>query len=80
MATTLTHRARVLIVTLSIALAYTMGTWYAHALTSRSRVPIRNVHSVTVVCNGWAEDSAAHLRLVLFGNGVAVYRCERHGY
>jgi hypothetical protein len=27
-----------------------------------------------------AEDSAAHLKLLRYGNGVAVYGCDRGGY
>lgn len=35
---------------------------------------------IVVVCQGWAEDSAAHLKLVSFEDEKVVYRCLWAGY
>jgi hypothetical protein len=35
---------------------------------------------IVIRCRGWAEDSAAHLRLVYFDGERVVYRCRTQGY
>jgi hypothetical protein len=35
---------------------------------------------IKIRCDGWAEDSAGHLRLVRFEGERVTYRCMRHGY
>jgi len=73
-------RARVLAFIIVAALVYAAGTAYARTLTHIQRVPLSYVHTAIVVCDGWAEDTAAHIRLRTYDDGVAVYVCERHGY
>jgi hypothetical protein len=36
--------------------------------------------SIKIRCDGWAEDSAAHLKLVNYESERVVYRCKRAGY
>lgn len=64
---------------LALALLWVAGTVYAHARGSITPTHGRT-HTVRVYCRGWAEDSAAHLRLVSFDNGHATYVCKRSGY
>lgn len=71
---------RVLAVALVFALLWGAGTVYARAVRGMQRVPLAYVHSAIIVCEGWAEDSAAHLRLVSFDRTHAVYVCRRNGY
>lgn len=52
-------------------------TLAAYAATATIQPRYRPAH---VRCAAWAEDSAAHLRLVKFENGVAYYRCRTKGY
>ena len=51
-------------------------TWGAHALALGGS----NHYAATVRCPSMAEDSAAHVRLVVYDPPRIVYRCERNGY
>ena len=78
----MTHTLRTAILALALALA--IGITSAHAATGgrwdryRSRKS-GNVLVVKASCLT-AEDSAAHLRLIAFDAGRAVYGCSRKGY
>lgn len=70
-------RARYLLALFAtLALAWGMYTG-AHASPAYVH---GHTHTARIYCAGWAEDSAAHLRLVSFDHGRAVYTCKRHGY
>lgn len=64
-----------------VSCAYEAALAHAHS-TDR---PIPHRYSATLVCNGLAEDSAAHVRLVRYDvvgddHVVLVYRCLHAGY
>lgn len=71
-----THRAVVLAALLVIAVAWASGGLWARALTHTHT----RTHTAHIICSAWAEDTAAHIRLVDYDNGHATYRCTRHGY
>jgi hypothetical protein len=74
------YARRRMVLTLAFTLAsFAFGTWYARAIVGAPRWT-HDVHATVVRCEGWAEDSAAHLRLVSFDRGIAYYRCKVHGY
>ena len=70
-----------------LAIAAAIGsTLVTHAgLSALAHEDAPNRYNATVVCNGMAEDSAAHVRLVRFdhnadGTYTLVYRCKHTGY
>lgn len=73
-------RRRVIAALLMLALLWGTGTVYASLMRPLRRVPLAYVHSAIVLCTGWAEDSAAHLRLIAYVDGRATYRCRTRGY
>lgn len=42
--------------------------------------PAVNEYHAILRCEGLAEDSAAHVKLVEYGNGSIVYQCLKNGY
>lgn len=78
----MTHTLRTAI--LATALAVVIGLTTAHAGTGDRWTHYRNRESGRVLvvktrCLA-AEDSAAHLRLIDYSDGRAVYGCSRKGY
>jgi len=71
-----TRRAVVLAALLIIVASYALGGVWARAITHTHT----RTHTVHVVCSAWAEDTAAHIRLIAYDDGHATYRCMRHGY
>lgn len=77
----LTRRGRIVVVAAAAVLALECGALWAAVLADVRPHPGPERHPAVVLCDHqWAEDSAAHLRLVSYGDGVTVYRCDRRGY
>jgi hypothetical protein len=60
----------------TFAALFVLGVW-----SGRADVSARSTHYPAVlICPRLAEDSAAHVKLVEYGSGRIVYRCQREGY
>jgi len=51
-----------------VLLAYALLITRAYAST--------RTHPASVVCGAWAEDTAAYVHLIEYGDGRTVYRCN----
>lgn len=64
----------------SLALLLCGGVSASVALARREARPYANMYGAVVLCDGMAEDTAAHVRLVEYGNGQIIYRCVKGGW
>ena len=53
-----------------------LGVWAGRADVSASPTQ----YPAVVLCEHMAEDAAAHVKLVSYGDGQIVYRCMKNGY